>query len=78
VGKLFDEPADGFVVTMALWSGETLDIAGYVGYLPSDQESIYVVFRGAVNLVNFKVVFNEELVDYRKWPDCNCKVHEGF
>jgi hypothetical protein len=44
VGKLFDEPADGFVVTMALWSGETLDIAGYVGYLPSDQESIYVVF----------------------------------
>lgn len=69
-------PAEGFVVHGTLHD-ITTDLQGYTGYLDST-ESIYVVFRGSTSLLNWLDDFEVRQVDYTTWPECECKVHNGF
>ena len=77
IEKAFDESATGFVVTKAFLKDTQFDITGYIGYLPSDT-SIYIIFRGSVSADNYDAVYMDDLVEYTKWPACNCRVHKGF
>ena len=50
---------------------------GYIGYLPSDN-SIYVAFRGSETILNWVTNLDTTKTDYTSFPECNCKVHDGF
>jgi hypothetical protein len=72
----FEQYAAGFVPTLTFNDGLT-DTTGYVGYMP-DNNSIYVVFRGSETTANWITDFDATQTDYDTFPECNCKVHQGF
>ena len=53
------------------------DTEGYIGYLPSNN-SIYVVFRGSVDLRSFVTDLSIDKKKYKSFPECDCEVHSGF
>jgi len=53
------------------------DIQGFVGIVPSSK-SINVVLRGSSSKMNWLDDFEVKLVKYDTFPECNCKVHNGF
>lgn len=71
-----DGPASGFVVEDILYDIKT-DLQGYVGYM-KDYKNIYVVLRGSSSVMNWLDDFEIKLVPYNTFPECNCKVHNGF
>lgn len=73
---VLDGPASGFVYKETLYDIKT-DLQGYIGYL-SSKKSIYVALRGSSSILNWLDDFEIRLVDYTTWPDCDCKVHNGF
>ena len=68
--------AKGFVVTHTVYN-KAKDTEGFIGYLPSDK-AIYVSFRGSSSIANWVTNLQANLVAYKEWPSCNCKVHGGF
>jgi triacylglycerol lipase len=69
-------PSSGFVVEDVLYDVKT-DLQGYVGYM-KEYKNIYVVLRGSSSVMNWLDDFEIRLVDYKTFPECNCKVHNGF
>lgn len=69
-------PATNFVYKDTIYDIKT-DLQGYVGLL-SATKSIYVVLRGSSSVMNWLDDFEVRLVPYATYPDCNCKVHNGF
>ena len=69
-------PASGFVYKDTLYDIKT-DLQGYIGIL-SSTKSIYVVIRGSSSKMNWLDDFEVRKVDYTTYPECNCKVHNGF
>jgi len=69
-------PAEGFIYETLLYDIKT-DLQGFIGYLPS-YKSIYVSLRGSSSKLNWMNDFEVKLVPYLSYPDCNCKVHNGF
>ena len=69
-------PASGFVVEDILYDIKT-DLQGYVGYM-KNYKNIYVVLRGSSSVINWLDDFEIRLVPYNTFPECNCKVHNGF
>lgn len=69
-------PAHGFVVKDVIYDLKS-DLQGYVGILPS-QQKIYVVFRGSSSVRNWIEDLEIKEVEYDTFPECNCKVHDGF
>ena len=53
------------------------DLQGFIGYLPL-YKTIYVSLRGSSSKLNWMDDFEVKLVPYITYPDCNCKVHNGF
>ena len=73
---VFSGPASGFKATKVLYHAVD-DTQGYIGYLPSDN-SIYVVFRGSSSIPNWITNLSTAKTSYTSFPECNCKVHQGF
>ena len=73
---LYANACAGFEWSYSIYDQPT-DTNGYIGYLPSDN-SIYVVFRGSESVPNWLTDFDATKTDYTAYPDCNCKVHQGF
>lgn len=69
-------PASGFLVKDIVHDIKS-DLQGYIGILPSFQK-IFVVFRGSSSTRNWIEDFEVKKIDYRSYPYCNCKVHDGF
>jgi hypothetical protein len=69
-------PATGFVVEDVLYDRKT-DLQGYIGYM-KNYKTIYVALRGSSSAMNWLDDFEVRLVDYTTWPECKCKVHNGF
>jgi len=69
-------PAYGFVYKDTLYDVKT-DLQGYIGTL-STTKSIYVVLRGSSSTMNWLDDFEVKLVPYTSYPECDCKVHNGF
>ena len=69
-------PATGFIYKTTLYDSKT-DLQGYIGVLPSTK-SIYVVIRGSSSKMNWLDDFEVRKVDYTTYPECDCKVHNGF
>jgi hypothetical protein len=69
-------PASGFVYKDTLYDVKT-DLQGYIGTL-STTKSIYVVLRGSSSVMNWLDDFEVRQVSYTTYPECNCKVHNGF
>lgn len=69
-------PATGFVYHDTLHDSKT-DIQGYTGIL-SSSKTIYVVLRGSSSLMNWLDDFEVRQVSYNSYPECKCKVHNGF
>ena len=69
-------PAKGFIVTGTLYDIST-DLEGYIGYLEITK-TIYIVFRGSSSKLNWLDDFEVRQVNYTTWPECSCKVHNGF
>jgi len=69
-------PAMGFVYRDTLYDVKT-DLQGYIGTL-SASKSIYVVLRGSSSTMNWLDDFEVKQVPYTTFPECNCKVHNGF
>jgi hypothetical protein len=69
-------PASGFTYKETLYDVRT-DLQGYIGILPTTK-SIYVVLRGSSSIMNWLDDFEVKLVPYNTFPECNCKVHNGF
>ena len=73
---MFQGYASGFIWTYTIWNSNT-HAEGYIGYLPSDN-SIYVVFKGSDDIENFIADLNFDYDPYHTYPECDCKVHDGF
>lgn len=73
MAQKFASSVEGFVATKVISNV----ISGYIGYLPSDQ-SIYVAFKGTTTDQEWVVDYDNGLVDYTIWPECDCKVHHGW
>jgi hypothetical protein len=69
-------PAKGFIVEDILYDVKT-DLQGYIGYM-KNYKTIYVSLRGSSSVMNWLDDFEVRLVDYTTWPECRCKVHNGF
>lgn len=69
-------PASGFTYKETLYDAKS-DLQGYIGILPTTK-SIYVVIRGSSSTMNWLDDFEVKLVPYNTFPECNCKVHNGF
>ena len=69
-------PGMGFVYRDTLYDVQT-DLQGYIGTLFSSK-SIYVVLRGSSSTMNWLDDFEVKQVPYTTYPECNCKVHNGF
>lgn len=69
-------PAKGFVVTGILYDAPT-DLEGFVGYMDLTKTS-HIVLRGSSSVLNWLDDFEVKQIDYTTWPDCGCKVHDGF
>ena len=66
----------GFVYKDTLYDIKT-DLQGYIGTLASTK-SIYIVIRGSSSVMNWLDDFEVKQVPYTTYPECNCKVHNGF
>jgi hypothetical protein len=66
----------GFVKTYTIWNSNN-GTEGFIGYLPLNN-SIYVVFKGSDDIENFVADLNTDKDPYHAWPECDCKVHDGF
>jgi predicted lipase len=53
------------------------DTEGFIGYLPSNN-SIYVSFRGSVDIRNWITNLSTDKTKWRSYPECECEVHDGF
>jgi hypothetical protein len=73
---IIDGPGTGFTYKETLYDIKT-DLQGYIGILPTTK-SIYVVLRGSSSIMNWLDDFEVKLVPYDTFPECNCKVHNGF
>ena len=69
-------PASGFTYKETLYDVKT-DLQGYIGILPTTK-SIYIVIRGSSSVMNWLDDFEVKLVQYDTFPECDCKVHNGF
>lgn len=69
-------PGSGFTYKETLYDVKT-DLQGYIGILPTTK-SIYVVIRGSSSVINWLDDFEVRLVPYNTFPECNCKIHNGF
>ncbi len=69
-------PATGFVYKSTIYDPKT-DLQGFIG-LMSSTKSIHVVLRGSSSTMNWLDDFEVQQVPYTTWPECNCKVHNGF
>ena len=69
-------PAVGFIYKDTLYDIKT-DLQGYIGTLPSTK-SIYVAIRGSSSVMNWLSDFEVKQIPYTTYPECNCKVHNGF
>jgi len=69
-------PASGFVYKDTLYDIKT-DLQGYIGTLATTK-SIYVVLRGSSSTMNWLDDFEVNQVSYVTYPECGCKVHNGF
>jgi hypothetical protein len=58
----YEGTAAGFIASKVLYD-KTTDTNGFVGYLPSNN-SIYVVFRGSISIVNWISDFDATAADY--------------
>lgn len=68
--------ATGFIPTYTIYHSVN-DVEGFIGYLPSD-DSIYVVFKGSDSIRNWVSNLNTDKDKYRAFPECKCRVHDGF
>lgn len=69
-------PAKNFIVSSVLHD-KSSDLEGFIGYLDSTK-SIHVVFRGSSSILNWLDDLQIRQVDYISFPECKCKVHNGF
>lgn len=58
----YEGTATGFIASKVLYD-KTTDTNGFVGYLPSNN-SIYVVFRGSISIVNWISDFDATAAAY--------------
>lgn len=70
------EYAKGFEVKSVIYDKPT-DLQGFVGVLPSS-DTIYVSFRGSSSMKNWMEDAEVLKVDYKTYPECDSKVHDGF
>lgn len=70
------EYAKGFKVNTIIYD-KTTDLQGFVGVLPSTN-TIYVSFRGSSSMKNWVDDAEVLKVDYKTYPECDSKVHDGF
>jgi hypothetical protein len=69
-------PATNFIVDGVLYDPKT-DLQGYTGILKSTK-TVYVVFRGSSSKLNWMADFEVTKRQYYTYPECECKVHNGF
>lgn len=69
-------PVTDFVYKTTLYDIKT-DLQGFIGMVPSTK-SIHVVLRGSSSILNWLNDFEVRQVKYETFPECNCKVHNGF
>jgi len=69
-------PATDFVYKDTLYDSKT-DLQGFIGIL-SSTKSIYVVIRGSSSKMNWLDDLEVRKVEYTTYPQCDCKVHNGF
>ncbi len=69
-------PATNFVYKDTLYDSKT-DLQGFIGIL-SSTKSIYVVIRGSSSKMNWLDDLEVRKVEYTTYPQCDCKVHNGF
>lgn len=68
--------ATGFKVADVLYDVGT-DLEGYTGVIEGEK-MIYVVYRGSSSTLNWMADAEVNKVDYKSYPECGCKVHNGF
>lgn len=73
---VYEGYATGFQPSLVIYNFLD-DTEGFIGYLPSDN-SIYVVFRGSVDIRNWITNLSVDKTNWKTYPDCDCQVHEGF
>jgi len=69
-------PATDFIYKDTLYDSKT-DLQGFIGIL-SSTKSIYVVIRGSSSKMNWLDDLEVRKVEYTTYPQCDCKVHNGF
>lgn len=69
-------PASNFQYYETLYDKST-DLLGYTG-VDQTKKQLYVIFRGSASLTNWLDDAEVLQVSYDTFPDCNCKVHNGF
>jgi predicted lipase len=69
-------PSEGFQVSHILYDPK-YDLQGYAGVLPSTKTA-YIVFRGSSSIMNWLDDFEVKKIPYDTYPECDCKVHDGF
>jgi predicted lipase len=69
-------PATGFIVQDIIYDKKT-DLQGYTGFL-SKYKNIYLVIRGSSSIMNWLDDIEVRKVPYITYPECDCKVHNGF
>lgn len=69
-------PASGFVYKNTLYDPKT-DLQGFIGIIPS-QKTIYIAYRGTSSYYNWLDDLQVKQVSYYTYPECNCKIHNGF
>jgi len=69
-------PATGFIYKSTIYDHKT-DLQGFIGIMDSTK-SIHVVLRGSSSTMNWLDDFEVRQVPYETFPQCNCKVHNGF
>jgi hypothetical protein len=69
-------PVSDFVYDSTIYDPKT-DLQGFIGKFDSTK-SIHVVLRGSSSKMNWLDDFEINKVTYESFPECNCKVHNGF
>lgn len=69
-------PAADFVYKDTLYDSST-DLQGFIGIIASTK-TIYVVIRGSSSKMNWLDDLEVRKVEYTTYPECDCKVHNGF
>jgi len=73
---VFEGLASGFVWTYTIYNSNN-HTEGFIGWLPLNN-SIYVAFKGSDDITNFVVDLDTDKDPYHTYPECDCKVHDGF